>query len=169
MVASKFDRWMEFKRTDQMRQQAALKDRKHRVDRGRRQQLLANLARRATPKIFKSDRAIGHLTCGNAKKGESPARSELDTEDSIFGDGIDRTATRPRAGQPHQPARRKSGRIVRIVDTDPIVAQVEDDGGLAIRHEPLARVGLRRRGPRHVRCWRAGVMWRPIPIPEASD
>ncbi len=115
--------------------------------------MLANLAGGGAPQAVERRGLVGDLASRLAKEREGAAGPELDADDAVLRCGIDGEAAGAGAGEGGDAAGGVAIEVVGIVEAHRLVAQVEDQRGLAVRHEALAGVRL----------------GRPFPEPEAAD
>lgn len=147
------DRWMQFERPDQSRQQILRGQREHGIDRLFFKQPVAELACGMWPEIIQVRRRILQFAARDAEKRKGATGLELNSEHAVFLRCVDDKTTGSRAGEDRTAVRLIVREIVRVIDPHRFVSKIEDDTRLAVGHQPLFRMSLRR----------------ALPIPEAFD
>src|SRR6202034_3095431 len=74
------------------------------------------------------------------EKGKRAARAKLDTKDTILRRGVNDKRLGARTAKDRVPERLKACRISPVIDANPLFVQLEDDCGLAGRHQPFLAV-----------------------------
>jgi hypothetical protein len=104
---------------------------------------VAELSRKESPKIAEFEMLIAKFSAGELEKWNRTGGTEGDADDVVLFLGVDSEGFGLRAGESATIEGEHFASVVRIVETDLVFGEVDDNGDAAVGHEAFFGVGLR--------------------------